>query len=346
MAGVGAGNWRGSDVGYVDHIVEPVVVVYKEEKDRWLPGDRFVRPLIRKAVRPPSENVSGMQRVVRNFLKGLAEAGISYQYNPLPWSIPRGSKVISFGLGVLGVRGLRSDTPLIAAIGFPYPGEFPDLCERYNVRLFLQHSQWVLDWVRSANIYDDRIFDLWHAGIDTDEWVPDASPRTKDIDVLMYCKIHWDKDRWNTELVDPIKKDLRSRGATFHTIEYGSYVPAEYKALLARSNAMVFLSPHEGQGLAYQECLSSGVPVMAWNPGYWLDPARLNYGPELVPATSVPFFDERCGETFRNAEEFASRFDEFYDKCRNRFYQPRQFVLDNLTIGSSTTRMIQLYNKC
>jgi len=322
-----------------------VFTVYREDTDRWFCGDRMLRKVARRMLRPRPTHLSGMQRVVHNFLTGLQAEGRPFSFNPSRRAAPRGSKIISFGLGRLGVEGVSVDSPVIAAIGFPHPADAIDLFKRFDVRVYLQHSQWVLDWVASVSPVNNVKFGLWHAGIDTDEWCPPSEPTTKNIDILIYYKIHWDQEYWDRMLVDPIKRELERRGLNVHQIDYGAYAPAEYRALLSRSRGMLFLGPHETQGFAYQESLSCGVPVLAWEPGYWLDPIRFNYGTDVVPATSVPFFDDRCGLTFRDAEEFGSKLDEFYEKCRQKLYQPRRYVMDNLTIAGSTRRMLEFYDR-
>ena len=284
-----------------------------------------------------------MQKVVGNFLHGLDILGIAYEYNRPTLLTKTSGKVISFGLGMQGLEGVSRRAPVIAAIGFPHPQELPELCERYNIRKFLQHSQWVLDLAKSAKIYDDTIFDLWSAGIDTAEWRPNERPAKKDIDVLIYIKIHWDKERTHAELLRPIRDFLTAGGHSSAEITYGAYTNDDYKSQLSRAKTMIFLSAHESQGIAYQECLSSGVPIFAWDQGLWLDPVRLKYGHSVVPATSVPFFDERCGARFRDIIEFKKGFGDFFDLARRDGYSPRDYVLENLTIEKSTRRMLELH---
>jgi hypothetical protein len=321
-----------------------VDIIYREERDRWIKGDRHLRPLLRRLVRGESSQRSGMQMVVRNFLIGLRRRRIVHSYNRPFFTIGESKTVISFGLGINGVKGLRRATPLIAAIGFPYPSELPELTGEYNLQKFLQHSQWTLDLVRSADVYDTRVFDIWPAGIDTDDWVPIQKTGAKDIDVLIYDKIHWDRPATINALLNPIRSFLDSNRYSFCEVTYGNYTKVDFKRQLGRAKAMIFVSAHESQGLAYQECLSSGVPVMAWDPGYWLDPIRYKYQRPVVPATSVPYFDQRCGVTFVDINDFVAKFQSFFDDCSAGKFNPREFVLETLSIEKSTGRMLEIYN--
>ena len=321
-----------------------IEVIYREEKDRWIPGDRYVRRLVRHAVRGKNTRMSGMQRVVSNFRKGLELKQISYRFNSIPQLIKPSSKVISFGLGADGVAGLNRNIPVIAAIGFPYPRELPDLCEKYNVQKFLQHSQWVLDLVKSANLYDDTIFDLWPAGIDVDEWQPNTAMKDKTFDVLLYDKVYWEREERKKDLISPIKTFLELHKFSYEEIRYGHYHPLDYKRKLAQCKVMIFMSAHESQGIAYQECMACDVPVIAWNPGLWLDPVRFNYGKTSIPATSVPFFDDRCGMTFKDIAEFEEKFCSFFSQAQSGKYLSREFVVENLSIEKSTARMLEIYN--
>jgi glycosyltransferase involved in cell wall biosynthesis len=319
-------------------------IIYREEEDRWIKGDRHIRPIVRRLFRGIPERRSGMQKVVDNFLLGLQRLNVPYGFNDIPLFIKPSEKIISFGLGKPGVQGVKKTNPLIAAIGFPYPADFSELCEEYNVKKFLQHSDWVLSLSRSAGIYPNELFDTWPAGIDTMEWAPLENKSKKNIDFLIYNKIHWQKDEYEISLTGPLKNHLRSKGYSYKEIAYGNYLPAGYKSLLHESKAMIFLSAHESQGIAYQEALSTGVPVLAWDQGYWLDPVRFEYNRPIVKATSVPFFDERCGNTFVDIEDFKKKIDAFFGSLTEGTFSPREYILENLTIEKSTQQMLDHYN--
>lgn len=319
-------------------------IFYKEEVDRWVRGDRHIRPLVRKILGRKPHHTSGMQTVVNNFRLGLERKNIPYTYNSPTFFVGKSKKVISFGLGQKGVSGLNKSNPIIAAIGFPYPGDLPNLCRDYNIVKFLQHSEWSLNFVKSAGIYDDKLFDIWSAGIDIDEWKPSANAVKKDIDVLIYNKTYWDTEITDRELVEPIRQYLRTHNLTFTEVTYGKYSKEEYKSKLAQAKVMVFLSAHESQGIAYQECLATGVPVMAWDQGFWLDPYRFQINKPVVPATSVPYFDDRCGVKFSGIDQFKTMFGQFFENARMGKYQPREYVSENLSVEVSTDRMLAIYN--
>jgi hypothetical protein len=96
---------------------------------------------------------------------------------------------------------------------------------------------------------------------------------------------------------------------------------------------MIFLCEHETQGMAYQEAMASNVPILAWDPGIWVDPQAQKYDTNPIPACSVPFFDQRCGERFSDGKVFGDAFDVFW--ARRAEYAPRAFVRDELSLAES-----------
>ena len=45
--------------------------------------------------------------------------------------------------------------------------------------------------------------------------------------------------------------------------------------------------------------------------------------------SSVPYFDNNCGQVVKSFQEFVSNFDDFYNKLET--YNPKNFVLEKLT---------------
>jgi glycosyltransferase involved in cell wall biosynthesis len=126
---------------------------------------------------------------------------------------------------------------------------------------------------------------------------------------------------------------LDARGLTYRTIRYRHHDHATFRALLGRARALLFLCENETQGIAYQEAMASGAPVLAWDRGYWADPQWREHLDAPPWASSVPFFSQACGERFVGAADFSDQLDLFL--ARRDAYRPRDYVTDNLGLARS-----------
>jgi hypothetical protein len=307
------------------------------ERDRWLWGDRFLRPLIRRVIRG-TPRISGVEKVFVNLRLGLDRLGVPYEVN-LPFDRLRNDDLV----GVLGrsrhcLNGYRQPNPIVAGFLVTHPSEWPSLCDEYPVVNYVQHSEWTCEIYRS---YYGARCTQWPVGIDTAFWNT-TDKASKTIDFLVYDKILWDRPQMSKSLTAAILSELTGRGLTYEVIQYGSYTEIEYRAALQRCRAMVFLCEHESQGFACLECLSSDVPVLAWDQGRWLDPNRFRWGMPEVPATSVPFFDDRCGVRFASPAAFVPKLDLFLDRQATGAFRPREYVLENLTVEKCSQAFIDL----
>ena len=307
------------------------------EKDRWLPGDRHARALVRRMVRGP-RRPGGLDKVFINLSRGLDQLGAEYAVN-LPFvQVRPEDRVGVLGVGRHCLNGYRQPNPLVAGIGLmTHPSEWPTLCEDYPVVRYLQHSEW------ANNVYKPYFGSrctVWPVGIDTEAWQP--RKETKTVDFLIYDKIRWEHEARTFDLVRPVEQALTTRGCTFESVSYGSYQPEDFHKALARSRAMIFLCEHESQGIAYQECLSSGVPILAWDQGWCLDPNRFSWGAPEIPATSVPYWDARCGVKFRGAADFQLALDEFLAGLKQGRFAPRDYIVENLNLERCAAHFLEI----
>jgi glycosyltransferase involved in cell wall biosynthesis len=317
------------------------------ERDRWLPADRFVRPLIRRLVRG-KPRPGGVEKVFINLCLGLDKLGVRYSVN-LPFRELRHDDLVGIlGRGRKCLGGYAQPNPIVAGIGLmTHPSEWPTLCDDFPVVKYLQHSHW-------ANaVYEPYFGDrcvIWPVGIDTEKWKPNYKTHKKEtrkaennlVDFLIYDKIMWEAELTSREIKHSILRELKKRNLSFEIIRYGNYGPHEFQQALGRSRAMIFLCEHESQGLAYQEALSSGVPIIAWDQGWCLDPNRFQWGQPKIPASSVPYFDERCGVKFKDASAFPGRLEEFLAKLEAKTFAPRTYILENLTLEKCSQNFINI----
>lgn len=316
-----------------------IVLIYRgpRQSDRWIKGDHRWRAPIRRLIRGP-DRIGGIDYVFLNLCAGLERLGTDYVVNPPKSEIRANDWVGVIGRGKESLEGYCADNPIVTGVAVAaHPAEWPSLFEDYPVACNLVHCEWVKamydPWYGAENVR------TWAVGIDTDLWTP-VTVDEKSVDFLVYDKIRWDTDRVERALRDPLLTELEQRGLSYDVIRYGVYKPADLREKLRNARALLFLCEHETQGLAYQQAMSAGVPVLAWDPGQWLDPWRYRYGESFVPSRSVPFFDERCGRTFRGVPDFGGELDQFMDDLKSGRYVPREYVLENLGLTDCAARYL------
>ena len=310
------------------------------ERDRWLPGDRFVRPAIRRLIRG-KPHPGGPGKVFINLCLGLERLGVHYEVN-LPFDQLKTDDRVGVIGGVGGhvLDGYDRPNLIVAGPGLmTHPSEWPTLCEEYPIKYYVQHCEWAAAVYRPY--FGEARCAIWPVGIDTDTW---TAGDPKDIDLLVYDKIRWDRGPDQPELVRRVLAAAARRNLKSVTLRYGAYKETDYRDLLRRARAMVFLCEHESQGIGCQECLSSDVPVLAWDQGFCLDPNRFAWGDPVIPATSVPHFDARCGERFAGLADFEEKLDLFVDRIRAQAYRPRDYILENLTLAASARHFLTFFD--
>lgn len=312
---------------------------------KWIPGDRHIIRFIKNALNIKS--VTGIEKVYINLCRGFDELNIPYKKNTPFNKIKPDDAVIVLGDELYNGKDMLKDyhqpNRIIAGIGLmTHPSEWPDLFEEHPIAKYLQHCSWANNLYIKA--YGEDKCEEWPAGVDTVKWTPNKKSDKK-YDILVYNKIRWDHENQYKILRNPVLKKLDDLGLSYKEIVYGRYTEKEYFALLLQSKAMVFLCEHETQGFACCEAMSMNVPVFAWNPGYCQDPNRFIWNDPVFETSSVPFFDKRCGMTFIDMAEFTLKIDEFWAAIKRKDFDPRSYILENLTLKKSAEKMVQIMDR-
>lgn len=309
---------------------------FEDKDDRWFPGDRHLRRMARRMLLG-EPRMSGQLRVFLNLCAGLDRLGIRYRVNDYRYAAQHPEELACIiGRTFLLDKFAWRNPILLGVAAYNHPLDDPDLFKRLPVKKFLVPGPWYAEMYRP---YWPET-EAWPTGIDTDLWAP-AGPAAKTVDVLIYDKIHWDREQRVSDLLVPVRERLARDGRSFIELRYGSYREEEFQAALARSRAMIFLCQNESQGIAYQQALSSGVPIFAWDPGGpWRDPDYYPHRVQFGPVSSVPYWDDRCGLKFRDRDRFEAGWDAFWAGCIEAKFDPRGYVLDNLTLEQ---RALQYY---
>ena len=121
---------------------------------------------------------------------------------------------------------------------------------------------------------------------------------------------------------------------------HNRYHENDYLSYLQNSKYGIWVGGHESQGFGLQEALSCDVPLLAWS----VKSMKQEYGStyEDIPATTVPYWDERCGETFYDISELENAYNKLITNIED--YKPRDFILENLSMEVCENKLIETIN--
>ena len=205
------------------------------------------------------------------------------------------------------------------------PHERPEL---HQFSDFVVPSQWVKDYQASYECMKGKNIHVWPAGIDTNTWAPDYT-KELEFDAFIYFK-----NRGEQELIDLcghlVELDLEG-----HVLAYGGYPEDHLLEFCHRSKFVILITGTESQGIAYMQILSTNTPCLVFNKPTWESPDG-----EIFPASSVPYFDDRCGKVVEEISlEVIKEFSKEVDEGK---YNPREYILDNHTCEISAKRYLEI----
>tara|TARA_B100001540_G_C15796617_1_gene637939 strand:- start:294 stop:1154 length:861 start_codon:yes stop_codon:yes gene_type:complete len=222
----------------------------------------------------------------------------------------------------------------------PHFSVFPTnkLVEINNVRnngIYIQPSEWVTKFWREMNAENVISLRSFCFPVDTDKFKP-LNDRNDCKKAFIYFK------RRKPEELRLIEDVLKSRGFEYKIFDYmKTYEEEEYLKYLQGSKFGIILDAHESQGFAIEEALSCDVPLLVWNVRSMNQEYGYNY-PD-IPATSIPYWDDRCGEYFYEGDEVNKRLTELLNKLDE--YKPREYVLENLSVEKCANNFIKLVDE-
>jgi len=219
----------------------------------------------------------------------------------------------------------------------PHFSVFPDnrlqVIKGKNTK-YNQLSEWVVKLWKSYPICNDLNIVKIPFGVDINRFI-EIHPLEKRDKVFIYFKHR------NPSELQFIKKFLQSKNISYDFFSYDNhYSEEDYIRCLQNSKYVIWLDAHESQGFALQEALSCNVPLLVWNISSMNQEYGQNYSD--IPATTIPYWDERCGEYFYNADELDKTFETFLSQLES--YKPREYILENLSFEVCEKKLIYEIN--
>ncbi len=158
----------------------------------------------------------------------------------------------------------------------------------------------------------------------------------------------YNKQRSKTD-ISAVTSALEALNEKFSVITYGSYRESEYRSLLGRSKALIWVGRSESQGIGLLEALAMNVPALVWEIkkfGQWTGDGHEFFSPsQLVfsSALTAPYFDSRCGLKFTDHSELGSKLDEFLAGLNE--FKPRSYILGNLSLETQAEAFMNIYRE-
>lgn len=191
-------------------------------------------------------------------------------------------------------------------------------------------SDWVINIWSKYTLCDELRLVKLPFGVDTNRFT-DNKPITNRDKVMLYFK-HRDPND-----LQIIKNLLNLKNISYEVFSYDKkYNENDYIQYLQNTKYGIWVDAHESQGFALQEALSCNVSLLVWCVKTMNQEYGSNY-PSLE-CTTIPYWDERCGEYFYNPEEFEDIFNKFLNNLNN--YKPRDFILENLSMDVCEKKLI------
>ena len=271
-----------------------------------------------------SATMNGPHKVVDNLIKSLDQEKIEYAINEEKYEH---NFLVQYDATAHEKHSrIEQDTTIIGPQVWMFDGYGQFLIENQNYyKKIIAPSEWVKNkFITKFNLPEDKLA-VWPVGIE--EF---SNTREPNYDCLIYFK------RRNQSELDAVKNFLVNNGLSYRMVEYGTYGEDGFKQLVNSAKFCFLINGTESQGIAVQEIMSMGVPIIAWDIKEWLDQGEAY----RVPATSIPYWDERCGEVFFNIDDLEVTFSKFYATLDQ--YDPKAFIKDNLSFECSVKTLLDI----
>lgn len=279
-----------------------------------------------------SSSMNGPKKVIENLRAGLEQEGIPYAVNVEQY---KNNFLVQYDWnGHVKHSELTLENCVIGPQIWMFDGHVSLLKENPDYyKSIVAPSQWVKDlFVEKIGFPEDKI-SVWAVGID----LPDVK-RSEENDCLIYFKRRSDQE------LQHVKRMLEKKGLTYQILQYGSYSPEQVNELASKSKFCFLLNGTESQGIAVQEIMACDTPMFVWDVTEWTD-----QGDQWrVPATSVPFWSDECGERFVESDFLFD--DVIMEETFNRFYSrigeynPRKYVEEKLSHKASVKTLMEIFD--
>jgi len=281
--------------------------------------------------------INGPAKVVQNLIKGLEKIKYPYVINKDINATQR-CYIPNRRTALLKLRKAKSRV-IVGPNLFLTPYDIPWYISLRDT-IYLQPSHETIEsWELFG--FNHAPMKVWATGIDTDSFYPVKCNNRK---VTIYHKCRKKKE------LNQIENTLKEMGIDYYKVIYGGYNEKEYKEILKNTSFIIWHGHQESQGIALQEALASDIPILVCDVASWRDqvpryswPKPMHNLLDKLRVTAVPYFDDRCGIKIIDLTKLKEAIEYMQDNLTE--FQPREFIIENLSLEKQAKELISLYDR-
>lgn len=183
--------------------------------------------------------------------------------------------------------------------------------------------------IAGENISSDKFVVLPIAVISSDEKLKTYRKEDK---CLIYFK---GGDR---KQLEQIKKILNILSIQYKLFEYGKYSNLNLVKKAKNYEFGVVLGRTESQGIAINEIMGCGLPLLIFN-------STVNkYEGMTFEGTSVPFWSNECGEIVDPSKPMKETIENFISNVKSGAYNPQNYVKKNLSVEAMRKNFFSIFD--
>lgn len=271
--------------------------------------------------------VRGPYKVIVNLIESLEHTNVPYSINEDKYKY---NYLVHYGRdGHQKHEKLEHDSCIIGPQIWPFDsyGQFLRDNPQYYKKLIVPSISVKISFADQG--FDEEKLSIWPVGI-------------KDIDIkrtgnkfLVYYK------RRSQEELNFVINFLKEKKYDYEVLRYESYTQEKFYSCLESCSRAIIVGMPETQGIAYQEMMSSDMPLMLWDVKEWYDYSLPEQHQKYPKPTLAHYFSDECGIKFYEKDNF----EEVFEKFISATYNPKKYMKRELSYDVSVKKLISLFEE-